>query len=147
MCKWKMKWGGSGGKWKEYWIFHPSFSQIPNAFVIFLHWILLVCFPVSFQLLLFHMFAQPHLLPLPREKQTSTGTAWPPSMKAKSCRRVINSLLHLSHIAGGLNFHPVQSNMMLLWLEEQEFTAHSLWPISIPLQTARRTYLNINQQT
>lgn len=82
-----------------------------------------------------------------REKQTSTSTAWPPSIKAKSCRWVINYLLHLSHIAGGPSFCPMWRNTTLLWLEEQGFTAHSLWPVSIPLQTARRTYLNINHQT
>lgn len=84
--------------------------------------------------------------PPPRKKQTSTGTAWSP-IKAKSCRWVISALLHLLHLARGPNSCPVQRNTMLLWLEERGFRDHSLWPISIPLHTARRTYLNINHQT
>lgn len=142
-----MKKRGSGGKWKEYWMFHPPFSQRPSAFAIFLVWILPGCFPISFQLLLFHVLAQAHLFSLPREKQTSTGTAWRPSVTAKSCRRVINSLLRLLYVARGPSSCSVQSNVTLLWLGEQGFTAHSLWPISTPLQTAKRAYLNTNHQT
>lgn len=117
---------------------------------------LLLFFTLTFAYLLSHLIltsAFPFICPTsstsppPRKKQTSTGTAWPPSIKAKSCRRVINALLHLSRIARGPNSCPVQRNVMLLWLKEPGFRDHSLWPISMPLQTARRTYLNINHQT
>lgn len=125
MCKWKMKQGGSEGKWKQHFTCFslkcPMHFLSLSLFLVFLD--LSAFLPHSsfcFSICLFNLTC------FPREKQTSSGTTWPPSIKAKTWRWVINSLLYLLHIAGGPSSCLVQSSTLLLWLEEQKLTTHSL---------------------